>query len=83
MSPLMVRVQSVRSAPVQSIVETEPGCRARELNRFYPEVVIPSAPNCTTLTARIDPFLTVIAQPAYELGRRAFEEGGVATSRAQ
>ena len=35
------------------------------------------------LTARIDPFLTVIAQPAYEPGRRAFKEGDVATSRAQ
>ena len=37
------------------------------------------APACfgdLELTARIDPFLTVIAQPAYELGRRAFEEGG-------
>ena len=46
-SPLIVRVQSVRSVLIQSIAETEPGCRARDLSSFYPEVVIPSAPNRT------------------------------------
>ena len=74
MSPLMVRVQFVRSVPAQSIVETEPGCRARELNRFYPEVLIPSAPDRTTPHLSRQNWHTA-SQPGYKVLRSHLFQG--------
>ena len=46
----------------------------RRHDRHVPDDVALACFGDLELTARIDPFLTVIAQPAYELGRRAMEQ---------